>query len=164
MVAPDHDRRLDGAGADELVEPVARSGTLAIAEPADPRGQSLEADALLCCFDPPDQRRIVGELFDDRAVGRGDVRGIARQRHPPKRTLALAEQRPDIRRNEARIVECARASAEPRLSPQAVPVVEDLCAAVEEADHRIHMTRHALARATYIAVWIVQPKLGRIFR
>ena len=47
VVAADHDRRLDLAFLDELVEQQAGLGAFAVAEPADTGGQALELDALL---------------------------------------------------------------------------------------------------------------------
>src|SRR5204862_50273 len=83
------------------------------------RRQALVADALSRGLDPAHERRVVGELVDHRAVGGRDVRGIARQRDPAKRSLALGEQGPDVSRNKAWILERARAAAQARLGAQA---------------------------------------------
>ena len=117
----------------------------AVAEPADPRRQALEGDPLAGHLDPPVQTLVVGELVEHRLVGRGDVGWIAGQRHPAERALALAEQRTDVRGEEARIVERPVEAAELGLGAQAVAVVEDLAALVHEADHRPAVHGHALA-------------------
>ena len=78
---------------------------LAVAEPADPRRQPLERDALGRQLDPAPDVLLVAEQLEDRAVGRGDVGRVARQRDPAERALALAEQRPDVGGHEARVLE-----------------------------------------------------------
>ena len=55
-----------------------------------------------------------------------DVGGVAGQRHPAERPLALAEERPDVGGDEAGIVEGALVAAVPRLAADVVAVVEDL--------------------------------------
>ena len=82
------------AGADQLVEGEAGLRPLAVAEPADPRRQSLERDAILGHVDPAAQPGVVGEELEDGAVrpsrcppGRptGRPTGTARD---PRRTAA----------------------------------------------------------------------------
>ncbi len=102
VVAADDDRRRHLAAADHLVEAQPETVTLAVAEPADPRRQPLERHPLAGQRDPAVQRLVVGELLEHGAVGRGDVGRVARQGDPAERTLALAEQRSDVRRQEAR--------------------------------------------------------------
>ena len=118
--------------------------------------------ALAGGLDPAHQRCVVGELLDDRAIGGRDVRGVAGQRDPPERTFALAEQRPDVRGHEARIVEGPLVTAQLCLGAQAVAVVENLRAAIEERDHPLDVARHAFPRATYIRVGLVEPQLLRV--
>ena len=67
VVAADHDRRLDLAGRDELVEAQAGEVALAVAEPADPRRQPLERDALARQLDPAPDVLLVAEQVEDRA-------------------------------------------------------------------------------------------------
>ena len=96
MVAADHDRRSELAGAHHLVEAQPQPLALAIAGPADPRRQPLICDPLAGQPDPALQGGIAGDLLEHRAVGRLDVGLLARQRHPAKRALSLAEQGPDV--------------------------------------------------------------------
>ena len=126
VVAADHDRRLELAAAHHLVEAQPEPVALAVAEPADPRRQSLEGDPLARLRHPAREPLVVGELLEHRAVGRRDVGPVARQRDPAERALALAEQRPDVGGHEAGVGERALEAAEPRLRAQAVAVVEDL--------------------------------------
>ena len=95
VVAADHDRRPQLARGDHLVEAQPGEVALAVAEPADPRRQALEVHALAARARI--QRRdvlLVAEQVEDRRVGRGDVRRVARQRRPsgtgpcPRRTAA----------------------------------------------------------------------------
>ena len=105
VIPPDHHRRGHSPAAHELVDRQARSGAVAVAEPADPRGQPLECDPLGCQLQPPLQDTVLREQLQQRRVDRGDVRRIARQRGPPERPDAAAEERPDIGRDEARVCE-----------------------------------------------------------
>ena len=103
MVAPDHDRRRHVARAHELVDREARPGAVAVAEPADPRGQPLEGDPLGRELEPALEQRVVREELAERRVDRRDVGRVARERRPPERPDAAAEERPDIGRDEARV-------------------------------------------------------------
>ena len=58
--------------------------------------------------EPAVQVRVVREELLHLRVGLADVVRIARQRDPAERPLAAAEQRPDVRRHEAREVERVR--------------------------------------------------------
>ena len=72
--------------------------------------------------------------------------GSPDERDPAERALALAEQRADVRGQEARVVERPLEAAELGLGAQAVAVVEHLGALVEEAHHAAAVHRHRLAR------------------
>src|SRR4030095_1401147 len=101
MVAADHDRRFQLATSHHLVEREAGAMALSQSQPADARRQSLEGDPLARHVEPAMYVRILGKQFFDLAVGPIDVFGVTRQRNPAKRTLPLAEQRPDVRGNES---------------------------------------------------------------
>ena len=120
--------------------------------------------ALARGFDPAHQRGVVGKFFDDRPVRGGDVRRIAGQRDPAKRPFALAEQGPDVGGHEPRVVERPRAATKARLSAQAVAVVEDLRAAVEERDHGVDVPGHALARASYVLLGLIEAQFRCVLR
>src|SRR5207249_3307576 len=143
-------------------EQPARAGALAVAEPAYARRQSLEAHARARRLDPAHKRLVLRELLNHRTVSGGDVRLLARQRDPTKRALALAEQGPDVRGDETRVVEGTDAAAQARLGAEAVAVVEDLGAPVEERDHRVDVSSHARARASHLFVGVVQAQLGGV--
>ena len=73
---------------------------------------------------------VLREEVEHGPVGDGDVLGVAGERDPAERALALAEQRADVRRDEAREVEGALAPALAGLVADVVAVVEDLGAGV----------------------------------
>lgn len=126
MVAADGQRGAQGAVGDHLVEALTGLVALAVAEPADAGGQALEVDPLTGQLDPAGQRLILGEEVEDRLVGGGDVPGVAGQRGPAERALALGEQRPDIGGDEAGEGEGPLVSGELGLAADRVAVVEDL--------------------------------------
>src|SRR5205814_3452536 len=105
VVAPDHDRRLDATAADELVDSQAGRGPAAVAEPADPSRQPLERDPLGSQRQPALEGAVLREQFPQRLVDGRDVVRLTRQRGPAERPDALAEKRPNIGRDEARVCE-----------------------------------------------------------
>ena len=125
---------------------------LAVAEPADPRRQALERDALLGHRDPAVEPGVVGEELQDRAVGPGDVGRVAGQRDPAERPAALAELRPDEGRHEARVVEGVGDAGLLRLGAQVVAVVEDDRAGALEGEHRPDVGGHRAARSPLVLV------------
>src|ERR1041385_3497202 len=89
VVAPDDDRRLHLLLRDEAVEEQPGLVALAVAEPADARGEALELDALLGHADPAVERGVVREKLEDRFVGGEEVRRIAAQRGPAERAFSF---------------------------------------------------------------------------
>ena len=134
MITTDDDRCADLARRDQVVEGQACLVPLAIAEPADSRRQSLEADLVTSTTHPFVQPIIVWEEIHHSLVGCFDVGWIAGQRNPTKWTLPLTEQRPDIGRHETGELEGSFVAAQPGLVANRVAVVEDLSAAVLERD------------------------------
>lgn len=147
MVAADHDRGLEGAVGDHLVEALARPVAFAVAEPADAGRQALEVDAFTGQLDPAGQRLVLREEVEDGAVGAVDVAWVAGQRRPAEGAPALAEQRADVGGDEAGEGEGPLVARELRLAADGVAVVEDLGARVLEADHRLDVPGHRLAGA-----------------
>ena len=144
VIAADHDRGGQFARRHHLVELQPREMALAVAEPADARGQPLECDPLAGHLDPPGEVLVIGEEFEDRAVGGGDVLRVTRQRRPAERPEALLELRPDVGGHEAGEVESPVVSGLSGLVADGVAVVEHLGAAVLEADHRRDVLGHRL--------------------
>ena len=77
MIAPDHDRRLHDASPHEIVDRQAEPRPLAIAKPENPRGKTLERDALGRQPNPAAERLVCREHLQREPVGRGNVGGIA---------------------------------------------------------------------------------------
>ena len=131
----------------EVVDRDAELRAVALAEPADPRGEPLEGDLRAGLLDPGAQVHVVREKREHQLVEAGDVARVARERGPAERPLALAEERPDVRGDEAgegeRPIEAALAG----LVANRVAVVEYFGALVHEADHGCHVRRHGLLRA-----------------
>ena len=144
MVTADHDGRGDLALGHELVEEQPGLVALAVAQPADARGQALELHVLLRGVDPLVQVLVVREELLDRVVRDLDVLGVAGERHPAEGAEALAEQRADVRRDEARELEGAGVAGVAGLVADRVAVVEDLGALVLELDHRLDLRGHGL--------------------
>src|SRR5699024_12094026 len=94
--------------------------------------------------DPAGQCRLLGEYPSNAARGRRDIPRVAGQRHPSEWPLALTEQRANIRGHEPRKVERAGSPTQLCLTAQRVPVVEHLCAAIEETNHGRHVLGHRL--------------------
>src|ERR1019366_3117511 len=102
MIAPNHDRSLDRTFLHQVVDGEAKPRSLAISQPADARWESLELDALAGEFNPAAQAAILGKQFQNKSVGHGDVRRLARKRRPAERPAPFAKQRTNIFRNESR--------------------------------------------------------------
>src|SRR5580704_13107311 len=105
MVAANHDRRLQFAAGDHLIEGEAEPMPVTKADPADSRRKSLKRDALARHVEPVMQRGIVGHELLHLLIGAIDILRVARQRGAAERTDAAAKQRPDIGRHEPRKIE-----------------------------------------------------------
>src|SRR5205814_8922015 len=89
VISADADRRFERAFCDEVIGPLAKRGALAIAEPADPRRESLEGHPISCKPDPPRERAVLREELEPEVVGAMDVRGIAGEGDPAERASSL---------------------------------------------------------------------------
>src|SRR5439155_5002837 len=155
VIASDDDRRAYLATRDEIVDALAKCGSLAIAEPANPCRQALERHALPREPDPTREDAVLREKLEDQLVGAVDVGGIPGQRHPSERTPPLGEERTDVRRNESRIAERLGESSGLRFAAQVVAVVERDGTAGRERDYRFAVARDRCARPADMIVRIV---------
>ena len=105
MVASDHDRSRHVAATHELVDREARLRAIAEPEPTDSRRQPLERHSLGGQLQPALKENVVGKQLSQCRVDHLDVTGLARKRRPPEGADAASKQRPDIRRDKARICE-----------------------------------------------------------
>ena len=114
--------------------------------PANPRRQALERDALLRHVEPAMQMRVVrDELFHLR-VGLGDVIRIAGERGPAERPNAAAEERTHISRHKTRIRERILDALILRDLANVVAVIDNRHALLVPLQHGPHMHRHRSAR------------------
>ena len=139
---------------DELVDREPGPRAVAVAEPADPRGQALEGDPPGSQLEPALEQRIVREELAERLVDPVDVLRVTGQRGPPERPDAATEERPDIGRDEARIRERVRDPGRLRLTAQVVAVVEDVAAGPEMVEHSLDVRRDRLTRPAEVLVRI----------
>ncbi len=162
MVAPDDDGGTHLATGHQVVEGGASLRALAVPEPADPRRQALERHARLRHPDPALERGVVGKEVEDRAVGPEDVLGVAGERRPAERALALAEERPDELRHEPREVEGVRDARVLGLRADVVAVVEGDGAGLLEREHRPDVVRHGGHGPANVVVGIRAAEHGRL--
>src|SRR5215211_9531266 len=160
MVPPYDYGGRDGTVGHQLVEAEACPVALACPEPTDACGEALEVDLLAGLRDPTRQTLVVGKEIQDRIVGRRYVRLLARERGPPERPLALAEQRPDVRGHEPWIAVSAFEAAELGLPTQGVAVVEDLGSLLLETHHRRAVAGHRGASLRDVALGDGLAQLG----
>src|SRR5207244_5241470 len=112
------------AARDHFIERETGEMSFAESEPANPRGETLERNPLARQVEPAMQMSVRGEERLHLAIGLVNVLRIAGERDPATRSLALAEQRPDIRRNEAGKIEGVRDAFVVGDLPDIVAVVE----------------------------------------
>src|SRR5712691_1522141 len=91
MVAANHDRRFQFAARDQVVQRQSESVALAVTQPADARGQSLEAHAFLRQADPPAKDFVVRKQLQNQLIGAVYIRRLAGERGPAERSAAFAE-------------------------------------------------------------------------
>ncbi len=82
MITPDHHRRLDRTGPDELVDREPGARPVAETEPADAGREPLERDPFRCQLEPALEQLVVGEELAQRLVDRSDVGRVARTARP----------------------------------------------------------------------------------
>ena len=139
MIAPDHDRRLQFAALHHLVECQARKVTLTQTEPANPRRQTLESNAVARHVEPVVDMLILREQLLDLGVGLVNILRIAGQRNPAKRSPAFAKHRPNIGRHEAGEVERIFHAGIERDLADIVAIVDGRYPHRMEIEHGLHV-------------------------
>jgi hypothetical protein len=124
VIAADDDGGGDGSFAHHLVEEQAGLIALAIAEPADAGGQTLEGNLIGGEAEPFLQAEVVGEELEQGGVGPGDVLRVAREGNPAERPAAFAEGIADEGGDEAGVGEGIVDACYFGLCAQVVAVVE----------------------------------------
>ena len=125
----------DAAARHGVVDEQAELAAVAVAEPADARGQAGELHGLARGGDPV-RDRLAREVLEDDVVDGVDVVRVAGDREPAERADALAEERPDVALGEHAHVEGVLDAEQLRARAQAVAVLEHLGAAALELEHR----------------------------
>ena len=162
MIAADHDRRFQFAARDEIVEREAEFVALAIAEPADARGQALKADALLRELDPAAENFIVREHLQHEPIGAMNVGRLARKRDPAERPASFAKQRANVGGNEAgEVVGVLHALLEGERA-NVVAVIECHRAEFLERQHALDVPADRFESALAISGGIGLAKFGRL--
>src|SRR5690348_318351 len=96
MIAADHDRGLDLSALHQIVHGKTELRTFPVAQPADPRGQSLESNSLARQIDPAAQNAVLGEHLQNQVVCNSDIRRLPRERNPAEWAASFAEEWTDI--------------------------------------------------------------------
>src|SRR5437016_2410063 len=162
VVPSDDHGRADLAPLHQVVQSAPEAGTLALAEPADACRQSLERDPLLRQRDPAAQRLVLRKQLEHEAIGAAQLARLARQRHPAEGALPLAEQRPDVLRDEAGDLERVGDPGVARLAADVVAVVEGDRALPLQVEHRSHVCRDGRNGAAQVLRGIAPTQLGRL--
>src|SRR6266513_976580 len=124
MIAPDHNRRLEFSIFDQVVHSHSKLGTVAIAEPANSRRQTLKLNALPREFHPARQSFIFWKQLQGKPIGSSDIFGVAAQRHPTKGSTAFTKKRTNVLRNKPWNVERVCDAGLLGLRPDVVSVIE----------------------------------------
>src|SRR5688500_1152775 len=125
MIAPDHDRGLYFSLSHQLVEGKACFFAVALAEPADAGRQPLKSNALAGHFDPAGKTLVLRKQIQYHLISGVNIFRVTGKRYPAERALALAEQRTDIGRNEAREIKGVFYSAlVMRLATQVISIIK----------------------------------------
>ncbi len=129
-----------------VVHGEAEFGALAVAEPADARGESLELDALAGEVDPAAEDAVLREHLEHEIVGGVNVGRIAGERRPAEGAAAFAEERTDVGGHEAGEIECVfHAVIEGELA-DVVAVIEGDGAHLLELEHAFDVAGHGVER------------------
>ena len=145
MIAADDDGGFQLAILDHLVEGQAEAYPVLDPDPADPRRQALEGDALASHVEPVVQVRIIGDQLFHLLVGLVDIFRVAGERHPAERANALAEQRANVGRDEAGEVEGVFHPLLQRHLADVVAVIQGGGTAGLQGQHGFHLTGHGVA-------------------
>ena len=146
MIASDHNRSLQLTALDHVVESQTKTVAFAVSKPTYARWQSLKGHTLPRHPYPLRQPIVIRELFEHCSIGGGDIARITRQSHPPERALPLAEQRTNVGREKARIVEGPVEATELGLGAKTVAVVKHLGAGILKPDHGRAVRGHRQSR------------------
>ena len=164
MIPAHHHGRLDFAFRHQVVERQAKFVALAVAQPANSRRQTLKFDAFLRQLDPASQMFVLREHLQHQSIRPRNIGSLSGKRRPAERSLAFAEQRPDICRHKAgEVVGVLHALFERKCS-NVVAVIERHRAQLLQIEHAADVLRYRCQRVLPVFLWIFFPKLQRRFQ
>src|SRR5207245_7412971 len=121
--------------SDHFVDACSELCSLAIAQPADPGGQSLELDVLLSLLYPSPKVHVVWKSIKDELVYLPDVFWVPDERRPPERTPTFTEHWSDVLLNESREFECFLQTGVKGLLSNVVAILEYNSSLATHIDH-----------------------------
>src|SRR5439155_4327531 len=131
--------------SDHFVDACSELCPLAISQPADPGGQSLELDVLLSLLNPSPKVHVVWKSVKDELVYLPDVFLVPNERRPPERTPTFTEHWSDVLLNESREFECFLQTGVIGLLSNVVAIFEDNSSLATHIDHSFDMGHDAFA-------------------
>ncbi len=150
MIAAYNYRCAQFAGSHHFVKSQPCFRAIAVTEPANACGQTLERNAFARKRNPAAEMHVFREEFEQLLIAARNIRGIAGERSKPERAAAFAKQRTDKRRHETGEIERARNACALRHRANVVAVIEYNGARVEKIDHRLHVLRDSFERASLV--------------
>ena len=147
VVARERYRRGDLPARDRLVYREREAAALAVAEPADARGQSLELHVPARELQPAHEAVLRREELRGDGLGGLDVARVAGHRYPAERADAAAEERPDEQRDEGIQRQRLGVAGVRRPHAQRVAVLEDERAPPAELHQRARMAHQRFVAA-----------------
>src|SRR5947209_10864786 len=161
MVAANHHRSFDLPLPDQIIDGQAKLGTLAIAQPADARRESLKFNALAGEVNPAVKDAVLGEKFQHQIIGYGNVSGIAGKRCPAEGAASFTEEWTNIGWHEAgKIIGILDAPLECK-STDVVAVVKSNAAHLLQAQHAFDVAGDGVERALLITMRVALAQLQR---
>src|SRR6266571_9046095 len=150
MVPRDDNRPSELARRHHAVDRLPELRAFPVSEPTHAGGQAFPREVLLREPDPPGERLVVRKLPQDDAVRLDDVVRVPRHRDPSEWPAAFRKEGPDEERDESLKGERILDAGFLRLTADVVPVIEHDAPGPQEVEHRPHVDRDRLARATHI--------------
>src|SRR3990172_5691059 len=159
VIASDHDRGPHFSVGNELVEDRAHSGSLAVSQPANAGGESLERDLSLRLLNPSAELLVFRERLHHSAVGAVNILGIAGKSRPSKWTLAITKEWSDVFGNESRYGESILHTVRHRFAAYVISVVEDNRSHFLKLEQSAYMIGNRFAGKSDVFFRILFPQL-----
>ena len=112
-------------------------------------------------LEPPAEQLVVRKELCELLVDARDVGGVAGERRPAKGPDPAAEERADVRRDEARVRERVLEAGVTRLAAEVVPVVEDVAADPRELEQALDVSGNRGPCAPQVLGRVARAERGR---